>query len=318
MTYVSPASGQGISADSPLDASRIFADILNRIGVAHAPDGGSPTLPDAASVASYTASLVRMLAPMFDVSDRDTIERAAVVVVCFDYFCRTVDRMADEGASSVERIHESTLVLMHGFTMASSLVPDASRLFAKVESYFQEASAGERYLWRHKAGPQAFSEFDFQMMGQKNAVMKSVPAILAGITGTWSSLNQFERIVQELSICIQMIDDLLDWEADLTNGYFSHVLSSAIAAAPSADVSDLRVALFSGGVAANMIDIALTHFNLAFQMLFRIGQADKLPGLSEANQFLVRAKTLLRSENLGVEIEGMLRKELHPVLNYGN
>lgn len=319
MTLLSPHHGADHASEIYPAAVKIFEGVIRRVRISNGRDTGPSALPHWSPIASYTAHLVSTLAPIFELPDGGVIERAAAAVICFDYFCRAIDRMTDENDSTIEGIHEATLVLLEGVGLATSLSHRSERLLAKIRSYFAEASAGERFLWRHKGDQCAFGDIDFKMMGQKNAVMKSAAAALASASGKWDLLERLEPVIHDLSVCIQLIDDLIDWENDLKAGYYSHVVNRALATASSTEVEQLREALIFRGVAAEIINLALEHFNRAFQALFRIGLSENLPGLSEAGQSLIAAQALLRSASgTPAEIELILQQVFHPVLNYGH
>src|ERR1700753_402705 len=76
MTLLSPRRHNIDPTKSKPTATQVFAEILERVRTSQAP-GALPTArPEWHSVASYTAHLVRMLAPLFEISDEEAIEKA--------------------------------------------------------------------------------------------------------------------------------------------------------------------------------------------------------------------------------------------------
>lgn len=166
---------------------------------------------------------------------------------------------------------------------------------------------------------QGYQKEDFYMMGQKNSIMKVVPALFAAMTGKWELLCEMERVVEHIAIAVQLLDDLRDWKEDLAARIFTYPLQWAFEHARIDDAQAVGNVLFNGSVASEVVELAISYLNGARAPLSMRCQAPALEAISDARASLRNVQDFLQKPGRVTDPDAVLKEVeeiLHPALMY--
>jgi hypothetical protein len=207
-----------------------------------------------------------LLAEPFEFQNTEIQEQVTLANLCFEHFTQALDDSTDEKrVPSARQMHLSHHLLAKGFLMYLQLSSAQEGFAARLESYFEEAMEAERFLWRHKGRVMPYTEGDFAMIGRRCALFKASAAIYADLTKNWGFLAELEVGLDAAATGIQLVDDLIDWQGDFTEGYYTYPAVRAleiceVADPTRADVCVLESAIFHRGPADELLDLCHRYF----------------------------------------------------------
>jgi len=168
-------------------------------------------------------SIAVMISEPFGSFDRATIHQAAIANLCFDHFTHLVDDATDERNENASlSIHLSNHLLTKGLRYSMDLCKNYRDYYQRWEKYMDYAFDGERYLWRHHKKLESYEERDFEMLAKRGSLVKVCAAIFAELSGKWELLDNVEKGLDNLSVALQLVDDLVDWKCDLNNSIYNY------------------------------------------------------------------------------------------------
>lgn len=146
-----------------------------------------------------------------------------------------------------------------------------SPFWALLEEYV--AQWGLSVLWEqqwHWGQVRAFEEADLILLARKAAVLKIPCAALCLLAGREQAIGTLERMVDDLLVSFQFMDDLRDWRGDLAQGNYTYFLTRVMAqrglgpAAPLTEM-DVEKALFVGVVLDEFLELVAEYNRRALE-----------------------------------------------------
>jgi hypothetical protein len=216
------------------------------------------------------------LGEAFDIGDPTVLCGAGVANFCFDDYAQMIDDATDMDRDTSGIItHASTLLLLKGLSIFLNLGSNPIVLYEKWKSYMEEASAGERYLWRHHGTITSYDESDFKKMGERGALAKVSAALFADLAGNKTLLETLEEAIEANSTGIQILDDLVDWREDLRSKIYTLPLVLAhdrlgARILTSSREAVIGEALFYEGIGEDVLSLARKYFARARELFERV------------------------------------------------
>jgi len=247
---------------------RAFQRLLHTIShlSSHPPNGFLSCVADRGP-----ARAASLLAEPFGIRDWHLVEEATFASLCLDVFAHAIDDIADE--SEGDRIvlaHVGSLLLARAAQGYARLVGGDQAFWACWERYLREASEAERFLHQHRY---SFEQISLEMLGQKSSLINTSVALYATLTGRWNLCEPLEHGLMAVATGIQLIDDLLDWEEDITSGVDTYPLT--LAAQRCEGGGSVRDSINSNSVFAEVVDLARTKMEEG-QVHFRDVEATRM------------------------------------------
>ncbi len=278
-----------------------------------------------AGVLPLNALVPLLLSEPFGIQHTETRERVARANLYLDHFTQVLDDTTDVmGEASPFALHLSHHLLAKGMCLYLGLTTDAHSFSHILEGYFEEAMGAERYLWRHHGKIASYDDTDFAMIGRRCALMKASGAIYADLSGNCGPLDAIERGLDAAATGVQLVDDLIDWYDDFSEGIYTHPYVLAFESCGCSSLSDVepkkieKVLFCDGpadevlGLAKHFFDEGVKHFDSAGAsgMVFLI--QDLMSSLLNVQQAVSELKQLGSS---GVVSEGGLTVHLRGSLD---
>ncbi|MFC2108092.1 hypothetical protein ACFLS5_01360 [Candidatus Bipolaricaulota bacterium] len=273
---------------------------------------------------------VSLLAPVlfaepFGVRDQDVIIQTGIAGLCFDHFTHLVDDITDKpGGSDLLSVHLGSLLLARGMAICCELVSDSGAFVDSWQAYLHEASEGERFLWRHRGILKPYRDVDLVMLGRRGSLAKTSAAVFAGVSGRWELLSQIEDAVNSAATAIQIVDDYLDWEEDLTGAMFTYPIFLAHGETKSMDPDSLQRALVRGESGRTTLELAERLVKKAACRLEGLKASKALSVLQSLSESLSNCLALMshfadasdQQAQSPSDLMDRLRKELQPRMQH--
>ena len=210
-----------------------------------------------------TACLPVVLAEVFGMQDQTVIENTCLAQLFMNHYAHLVDFATDEAfAGSPLIFHVSSLVLAKAIVIYGGLAHAGGRFWQHWERYGIEASTSERFLWCHRHSMLPYGNTDLSHMSGKSALLKSTAALYASVLDDWAPLEAVETGLQCTFLAVQLVDDLMDWESDLTAGIYTYPLWLAYSQANTLDPVSLATTFLRNNIrrASTALTDALDQF----------------------------------------------------------
>lgn len=222
-----------------------------------------------------TSYLPVLLADAYGITDESMIRDVSLAHHYTNHFAHLIDFQTDEAiVYDPTLLHISILVHAKATAIYGQLSHPGDQFWWRWEQYLNESSVAERSLWRHRDVMVPYHEVDLHHMGQKSALLKTTAAIYASVTDNWNSLDQLELGLNKAFLAVQLLDDLFDWESDLSRGIYSYPLWLA-SSGSSLNPMAIGTELLLGHIAESVIALASDEL-LAAQAMFRSAGASAL------------------------------------------
>ncbi len=128
---------------------------------------------------------------------------------------------------------------------------------------------GRAPLWRHRGEIVSYDDLDFRAMAQKSALLNSTAALYADVSQDWQTLADVEVGLERLFLAVQLIDDLVDWESDLTSSIYTYPLCLAYARLSTLSPAAIGAELLRGNIADVIIQEATAALTEARRVFLR-------------------------------------------------
>lgn len=144
-----------------------------------------------------------------------------------------------------------------------------SAFWGRFEEYIAQwglsVSWERRWHWRQVS---AFEEADLIRLAHKAAAGKIPCAALCMLAGREEVIGPLERMVDNLMLTFQLMDDLRDWHGDLAQGHFTYFLTRVMAhrslgQSELLTETDVEKALFAGAVLDEYLELMARYNRLA-------------------------------------------------------
>jgi hypothetical protein len=179
---------------------------------------------------TLVGNLANLLAEPFGIQDSEIISEVALITGYFDACTHLIDDATDEHGYNKRAsglVHLGVDELLEGINCGLLMVHQPSQWFSRVQQYWKQASAGEKYLWKHHSNLAVYGEKDFEMLGKRGAMAKVPVSLYADLSNQENSVLPLEAGVENAAIAIQLFDDIFDWEDDIKNKIYTHPISLA-------------------------------------------------------------------------------------------
>ncbi len=156
-----------------------------------------------------------LVAETLQVANDAFIEQAGVAYLCLDQHVQLIDDCIDRRAVvEPTKIHAASLLLTAGVGIIAEISKAPSVVLPLVHKYLEEASRAERVI-RGAAG--LFPPFEdyLKHVARRGATCKTILPLLASENDSWEHATNLGKVLDELALAVQLIDDLLDWPSDL-------------------------------------------------------------------------------------------------------
>jgi len=212
----------------------------------------------------------------------DTQARRDLVLGCYlgnASFLVKDDLLDRDVERTIEMEVLADLLFMGGVEYLSGLVPPShsSKFWAHLRACFAEYARAVAWEKTTANSFRAYLPEDLMTLGSKAAPAKLPIVVCALRTERESDIEVAGRGIIHLSLGLQIIDDLQDWEADLARAHFSYPVCLAIArvmehyglTADEAASSSQRIgrALFLTDIVEVLLDESRQHFRHAQDLL---------------------------------------------------
>ena len=182
----------------------------------------SPLSRGSPSLVTYSSFLI---AEPFGVDNYETVRETGLAALCFDHFTHLLDDATDSNDASPKksalRYHAATTLFLKGIRIAHELVDDPENFNLMLDNYWQQASLGERHLWRHHKTVFPYDSQDMEMLGKRGSMAKIPIAVYSGVNGREERIKPLEDAIENTAIAIQLLDDLFDWKEDLRDSIYT-------------------------------------------------------------------------------------------------
>ena len=264
-------------------------------------------------------SLSELLAEPFGVDDTQIIERVKKANSYFDVFVHQLDDVKDNQANGAALAHEAITNLIKGIRYIRC-VKKRDVLFDRLFGYWQQASEGEKHLWRHHGKLMPYDSQDFLMLGRRGAMAKTPIALYADASQNDSPVLSLEKGIEEGGIAVQLCDDIFDWEKDLASRIYTHPIVLAFQETGSLDKQQIERTLFSSKVFPSLIN-NINHYLTRAKESFELASANKLgfcvQGMGDNLSYLAQYLGELESKIIRDNLTKRVMEKANPlVLNH--
>ncbi len=270
---------------------------------------------------TLVGNLANLLAEPFGIQDPETISEVASITSNFNNFTHLIDDATDEHAYDKRAsglVHLGVDELLEGINRGLLMVRQPNQWFSRLQQYWKEASAGERYLWKHNSNLAVYEEKDFEMLGKRGAMAKVPISLYADISSQTDSVLPLEAGVENAAIAVQLFDDIFDWKDDLKNKIYTHPIALAYSRVKQLDHESIEKGLFCHDAFNDSIIEAVKYLEKG-KNFFRVSGAYQLASMLE--DFTENASFL--NENVGqldekyhgnADLTKEIKKITHPLL----
>ncbi|MBU2441623.1 MAG: hypothetical protein KKA43_04790 [Nanoarchaeota archaeon] len=222
----------------------------------------------------FVVSLAELLIEPFGINNRKVLERVRRVNSHFDVFVHHLDDVKDNPANGAASAHAAVTSLISGIRDIRC-VNQKDMLFHRLFSYWQQASEGERHLWRHHGKLIPYDSEDFLMLGKRGAMAKTSIALYADASNNDLPVLNLEKGVEEGAVAVQLCDDIFDWEKDLESGIYTQPIVLAYQESGNLNNHQIERAVFSSNVFPVLVKTANSYLTRAGKR-FELASASKL------------------------------------------
>jgi hypothetical protein len=205
--------------------------------------------------------------------DRDVCRQVALSNIFGVLYFLLQDGLLDAGpGGDLEHLQPlGTFFFLDLVAPYRSLFEPDSPFWALQEEYV--AQWGRSVLWeqqRHWGQVRAFEQEDLLLLARKAAVLKIPCAALCLLAGREEAIGTLEKMVDDLMVSYQFMDDLKDWRGDLAQGNYTYFLTRVMARrgpGPAAPLTgtDVEKALFVGLVLDEYLDLVAEYNRRALE-----------------------------------------------------
>lgn len=192
---------------------------------------------------------------------------AAVASICgYTYFLHQ-DNIID-GDANVIRRGELALNFLYAKLLENfkAITPPGSTFWVLWNKYLREYSEGILFENTRIRFPRQYSRKDLSLVAARSAPVKICAASLALASGKVPDILRIETAIEELTIGLQIRDDLSDWVEDFLRGNYTPVVSQLIGNGQTCIVAIKRSALYSN-VLEELLDESTRYLRMASEML---------------------------------------------------
>lgn len=169
-------------------------------------------------------------ADVFGERDRETVKQIAMGSYYLYHFVTLRDDVLDEqGINATEYLRLSDVMLEKCLGIYSQFA-SRQKLTFHFDRFMHQQKHAEAYLSRHQGKLVPYEVEDFEMMGEKAALLKlSLPVFKEIRQGRGPHFFRcVEKATNTAAVGFQFLDDLLDWRDDLENGFYTYPLWMAL------------------------------------------------------------------------------------------
>lgn len=182
----------------------------------------------------------------FDFYDEKKLSELCVCsVLCLDY-CLYTDKVFDKQIKLTEQLfHNKTLVNQIFIMKFNDLFKNDNRIWDYYFKYYKEYVRAVKLEHENMFGKlETYSWEQFKTISKgKQALAKIIPAAMGCLTENEERIEEFEKVIDSMSIALQLYDDLRDWKDDFKNGRYSWLLNKVITENNLQMVKDEKVIL---------------------------------------------------------------------------
>jgi hypothetical protein len=112
-----------------------------------------------------------------------------------------------------------------------------------------------------------FSENDFNIVGKKFAPLILTNILFSRLAGSDKYLNNLNSFLENIHVCIQIVDDMNDWKDDLKNQYYTYFLTEIIRehniAKETENIEEFEKVIYFSDVTRKTAEKGLEYLNRA-------------------------------------------------------
>lgn len=209
---------------------------------------------------TLVGNLAQSLAEPFRIDDEETIKRVSLATRYFDIFTHQLDDVKDRGPGAATSAHMATSNLLCGIYEVLKDAENSEGVYQNLIRYWQEASEGERHLWRHHGKLIPYDAKDLVMLGKRGSMAKIPIALYADASKNEWPVKNLEMGVENAGLAVQLFDDIFDWKEDLEGKIYTHPIVLAYNKTGDLSPESIEQGLFYMGALKETSDIALHYF----------------------------------------------------------
>ena len=164
-----------------------------------------------------------------DVKDQQAIKQIAMGTFFLYHFVTLKDDALDQQQTNAkEYVRLSNVMLEKSLEVFSQFAPKPKLIFC-FNKLTHQWNRAERYLRKHQGEMTPYQPKDFQMMGEKSAMMKlCLPAFNGMKQQRPYFCKHIEQATNAAATGLQLMDDLSDWREDLDIQLYTYPLWMAL------------------------------------------------------------------------------------------
>jgi hypothetical protein len=232
---------------------------------------------------TLVGNLAYLLAEPFGVQDPEIISKVTSITSYFDTFTHLIDDATDEKKFSKRSsglIHLGIDNFVEGTNEGLQIASHPEWFFLKLQQYWNEASKGEKYLWKHHSNLATYEKEDFDMLGKRGSMAKVPIALYADLFDKKDLVDALESGLENAAIAVQLFDDIFDWKEDLKNEIYTHPIALAYNKVKQLDHKSIEKGLFCNNAFNDSVNEAMKYLEKG-KNLFCISEAYQLASMLE-------------------------------------
>jgi len=222
------------------------------------------------NIVPFVARFSCALSEVFMITESNVIGSACLGTLILDHFTQTLDDIDDiPSHNDVLSIHGSHELMLEGIATMMKTCNDPRWLFETLNSYVLEAMRNERRLLDLKNASDIFGNEDYKAMAFRGGIMRAPAAFYADYAEKIDILSAVEDCILRISLAIQLLDDIVDWQEDFYQKKRTSILNHFIGRIRSEKmkIEEVFSGIFEKGLFEKNINRAITEIDKAQSVL---------------------------------------------------
>jgi len=239
------------------------------------------------------------LSEVFKINESNVIRAACLGTLMLDQFTQILDDIDDiPSHNEVLNIHGSHELMLAGIALMIKSCNNPRELFEILNNYIFVAMHNERELLNLKDVKNRFEDKDYMAMAYRGGIMRATAAFYADCADRSSVLSIVEDCILRISLAIQLLDDVVDWQEDFFQKKRTSILSDFIhdIKRDNIKISDLYYKLIRKGTFEKNIEKAIAEIEITQKALVDLNGNITLNILAGINISARRALEIIRQK----------------------
>lgn len=252
-----------------------------------------------ANAVPFIARFSCALSEVFKINESIVIRAACLGTLMLDQFTQMLDDIDDiPSQNEVLNIHGSHELMLAGIGIMIRICNNPRELSETLNNYVFEAMHNERELLNTKEVANRFEDEDYRAMAYRGGIVRATAAFYADCADGSHVLSIVENCILRISLAIQLLDDVVDWQEDFFQKKRTSILSDFIRdiKLDNIKISDLYYKLIKKGSFEKNIEKAIAEIEITQKALADLNGNITLNILADIGSSARRALEIVRQK----------------------